>query len=330
MSRKVGIDTCRESFLSEGYLLMDSVYKDSKTKMLCECPIGHRYKTTWFNWHVNKSRCPICNSGVKLTSRYIENVMAVEGYKLLSKYINSKTPISLLCDKNHACNMTYGMWRSGVRCKTCSDENRRSGILNTIRNEFDKEGYTLLSTKYINTESKLKFICNNEHVSDISWHSWKDNHRCRICAKVNKLDIETVSTYILSTGYLLISKSYVNCRTKLHLMCPNGHDYYVSWDHFKNKGSRCPLCNPYSSIPEFEIIELINKYYEYKIIHNDRRLIYPYELDIVIPDKKIAIEYCGLYWHSEKMGHDKNYHLNKLSMCEKIGYRLITVFEDEW
>jgi len=64
--------------------------------------------------------------------------------------------------------------------------------------------------------------------------------------------------------------------------------------------------------------------------HNNRKLIHPYELDIVIPSHKLAIEYCGLYWHSEINGKDKMYHLNKLKLCTDLGYKLITILEDEW
>jgi hypothetical protein len=53
------------------------------------------------------------------------------------------------------------------------------------------------------------------------------------------------------------------------------------------------------------------------------------ELHLYSPGQKLAIEYCGLYWHSEKYKH-KKYHLNKYTECKKLGIRLITVFEDEW
>jgi hypothetical protein len=64
---------------------------------------------------------------------------------------------------------------------------------------------------------------------------------------------------------------------------------------------------------------------------NVRSVIYPYELDVYIPSKKVAFEYCGLYWHSNSVERiTPNYHLNKLDMCNKLGIRLITIFEDEW
>ena len=56
-----------------------------------------------------------------------------------------------------------------------------------------------------------------------------------------------------------------------------------------------------------------------------------YEIDFVIPDKKICIEFNGLYYHSEISGNkQKNYHKMKLDACEKKGYQLITIFEDEF
>jgi hypothetical protein len=54
------------------------------------------------------------------------------------------------------------------------------------------------------------------------------------------------------------------------------------------------------------------------------------EIDIYIPSKKIAIEYCGLVWHSTKYKKDKLVHKKKLDICGKSGIRLITMFEDEW
>lgn len=63
---------------------------------------------------------------------------------------------------------------------------------------------------------------------------------------------------------------------------------------------------------------------------NDRSIIHPFELDIYIPQHNLAIEYCGLYWHSEQKGKDKWYHHNKWKRCMEQGVQLLTVYEDEW
>ena len=61
----------------------------------------------------------------------------------------------------------------------------------------------------------------------------------------------------------------------------------------------------------------------------NRKIIKPYELDIYVQNKKLAIEYNGTYWHSE-LYKDKKYHQTKTIMCAKKGIRLIHIFEYEW
>lgn len=64
--------------------------------------------------------------------------------------------------------------------------------------------------------------------------------------------------------------------------------------------------------------------------HTNRSLINPFELDIVNHTKRIAIEYCGIYWHSETfMGRGRSYHSDKRKRCEEKGYKLFTVFESD-
>ena len=97
------------------------------------------------------------------------------------------------------------------------------------------------------------------------------------------------------------------------------------------QGYNCLKCNPRNkSNGEKELSEFIKSIESSEIIENSRGIIPPYELDIFIPDKNIAIEFNGLYWHSEEHGKDKNYHLNKTELCEKKNIQLIHIFEDEW
>jgi G:T-mismatch repair DNA endonuclease (very short patch repair protein) len=85
-----------------------------------------------------------------------------------------------------------------------------------------------------------------------------------------------------------------------------------------------------SSKMELEIEELLTSK-GIKVDKNNRNLIHPLEVDLYIPEQKIAIEINGLYWHSEVHGQKhKSYHLNKLESCEKLGIRLVQVFDDEW
>ncbi len=62
----------------------------------------------------------------------------------------------------------------------------------------------------------------------------------------------------------------------------------------------------------------------------NRKILEGKEIDLVIPSLKICFEYDGLYYHTEKMGKDSKYHLNKTIDCSLMGYKLYHIYEDEW
>lgn len=114
-------------------------------------------------------------------------------------------------------------------------------------------------------------------------------------------------------------------------LCGNHFD-----SHCFNKLPKCPKCFPTAqyggqSTIEQEIIDFIKNdlTYNKSIIENSREIIPPKEIDIFMPDAKLAIEVCGLYWHSSKFCYPE-YHVNKLEQCEEKGIKLLTIFDDEW
>ena len=74
------------------------------------------------------------------------------------------------------------------------------------------------------------------------------------------------------------------------------------------------------------------------IIRNDRQLIKPYELDILIPELNLAFEFNGDYWHSNEMirkrhpqfASSKKFDDFKKQECEKQGVDLFFVREKRW
>lgn len=89
--------------------------------------------------------------------------------------------------------------------------------------------------------------------------------------------------------------------------------------------------NEVASKSERELTSYIKKYYKYPIKLNDRKLLgNGKELDIYLPDKNIAIEFNGLYWHSEARGKDSMYHNDKSLILFELGLNLIHIFEHQW
>jgi hypothetical protein len=84
----------------------------------------------------------------------------------------------------------------------------------------------------------------------------------------------------------------------------------------------------YVSKGELEILDYIKSLTTTKILTNTRNTI-SNELDIYLPEYNLAIEYNGLYWHTEKY-KDKNLHVSKTNQCQDTGIFLYHIWEDDW
>lgn len=96
-----------------------------------------------------------------------------------------------------------------------------------------------------------------------------------------------------------------------------------------NKGNLVVSKNRFVSKYEHEIQEFLKRR-NIKFEAN-RQILIGKEIDILIEDKKIGIEFNGLKFHTEFFGHKPhNYHLEKTLKCNEKGYGLIHIFEDEF
>jgi transposase len=102
----------------------------------------------------------------------------------------------------------------------------------------------------------------------------------------------------------------------------------ISYSHLKTLLIRYDLkLYSFRSKAELELFEYVN---DGTYQANVRTVIPPYELDIYSETNKLAIEYCGLYWHSEYYGEkSRQYHKSKWDICNKSGIELITIFETD-
>jgi|688.fasta_scaffold216548_2 hypothetical protein len=100
-------------------------------------------------------------------------------------------------------------------------------------------------------------------------------------------------------------------------------------DEFVSNLLKCDTNFYYRSKSEKEIEEFI-KSLGVNINICDKKQLNGIELDLFLPDYNVAIEYNGLYWHSENRGKHKNYHIDKTLKCLEKNIQLIHIFSDEW
>ena len=108
---------------------------------------------------------------------------------------------------------------------------------------------------------------------------------------------------------------------KVWWICTNGHEWQATIASRTN-GTGCPICSSErnTSFPEYAIVYYLKKH-GLDVIHSYTEM--GYELDVFIPSLRIAIEYDGFYWHTNKVNQD----LAKNAKCTKDGIKLYRIRE---
>ena len=105
-----------------------------------------------------------------------------------------------------------------------------------------------------------------------------------------------------------------------------GVPWYVMSSQFKQKTDT----EGGTSKEEKELVDFIRSITDCDLEIGSFKIIYPKQLDIYIPQKKLAFEFNGTYFHSYEKTNDLYYHLNKTKQCEELGIHLVHIWEDEW
>lgn len=122
--------------------------------------------------------------------------------------------------------------------------------------------------------------------------------------------------------------------------CEKGH-IYEQWvkSHIilsrNERNSGCPYCSKNRSTGEINIEDYIKSL---GLVTQHRRffssILQVFELDIYIPDKNVAIEYNGSYYHKtlpeDGYTKDRLYHNKKFYACRELGIQLISIFDVDW
>jgi hypothetical protein len=175
----------------------------------------------------------------QLTYKFVKEQFEKEGYTLLSDECkNSKQKLDYICSKGHKRTISWGSFQQGKRCKICS---HRMPDIKYIKKSFEKEGYKLLSTEYVNNHSKLDYICSKGHRHTTAWNKWQQGGRCPYCSGNVKVTIEFIRSEFEKEGYILLTKVYKNNKQKLDYICPEGHEHSIRWDNW-GQGKRCQVC----------------------------------------------------------------------------------------
>jgi hypothetical protein len=281
-----------------------SISKDLSDNLEVKCKKGHIFKRTFGSFKQDNANCPICEKEEKI--EFLNGL----GFTLISEDLG--VDLEVKCKKGHTFKRVFGSFKQGAtKCPICEKEEKVE-FLNGL-------GFTLVSED-LNIELEVK--CEKGHTFKRAFGTFKRNvTSCPVCEKEEKIE------FLNSLGFTSISEDLGD---NLEVRCEKGHTFKRAFSSFKQQGStKCPICFPNSSSIELEVKKFLgNLNIEY--IHSDWNIITPQELDFYIPSHNLAIEFDGIYWHSELQGKGKDYHLSKTEKCLNKNINLLHIFENEW
>jgi hypothetical protein len=318
-------------------------YVDSLTKVCIVCKEhGEFWQTP--QAHVRGNGCPMC-ANVKRGDTFRHNRdKFVEKSTLIHhnkydysevEYINAMTKVIVKCPEHGEFLITPMAHLSGQGCPKCAG---RGMSTEEIIEQFKKvhgDKYDYSKVVFSKMHSKVCIICK-EHGE--FWQAPAKHilgQGCPKCGIVKRSTSRTLTTSdFIDKAKAVHGDTYIYDKTEYNgtyeyvtITCRSHGDFKQrANDHLNGHG--CPICGNNVSLAEREISEYIREL-GFNTVEKDRSTLADKEIDILVPDANIGIEYDGLYWHSDEF-KDRNYHLNKTEQCMSVGIRLIHIFEDEW
>jgi len=347
LTKKIKIKTSKQNFKlykSKGYIfnIGDTI----------EIDVNDLSKS---NNRIIDVKCDICGKEKKLRYvKYLQNINNGGYYSCSGKCAVNKNKQTCLKNigveypgqsievKNkmkETCLEKYG-------CENPQQNNEiREKTKETIKEKYGCE-YTFQSEK-IREKGKIscleKFGVENSSQSDIIKN--KKNETClehygvEHALQSNEIKEKFLNT--LKNNYIEKYKGILNIIDKnkesLKIKCNKCDEIYdIKINQLNGRIScktiLCTHCNPIDSLisgREIQLLEFIIENYNNEMILNNRNIISPYELDIYLPELKLAFEFNGLYWHSN-INKPYNYHKMKSDLCEEKDIQLIHIWEDDW
>jgi hypothetical protein len=232
--------------------------------------------------------------------------------KLLDKYgVNHPLKSSDILKKTKETNLERWGVENPSKTKEIKDKIRitnleRWGVDYYLKSEdfITKSKKTILKKygveNYFNSKHRIDFVIDNkiENYPNIKFKGYSNgvfNIECEECNNIFEIKSD-----------LLYKRNREG-----HVICTNC-----------NK-----LNNSFRSSAEIEICNFLKS--NGILFTTSRRDIIKGELDIYLPEYRLAIEYNGLFWHNE-IFKDSKYHISKYNKCKELGIRLIQIWEDQW
>lgn len=338
----------------------------AKRKCWWKCKKGHNWEKTVMSMSVN-NKCPYC-SNKKLLIGFNDLETKTPELKKLWSLKNNITISNVLCSSGslyiwecslgHEWNRKIGEMKRNKICPFCSNRKIYPGfndlktLFPKLSKEFDStKNKADLNTLSPNSNKKIWWKCKKGHSwkSVVSSRTGKNKCGCPYCSNKKVLkgynDLNTIypdlakELIVDKTGFSSYEISSHSGKRAYWKCSKCSHEWITDIYTRTKMGCSCPKCGMGNvSKLEIDLSEYIQQILpqDTEIITNSRQIIKPYELDIYIPELRKAVEFNGDYWHSDTIIRKtkgisaKDYHQQKMKLCNDNNIDLVFVWESDW
>lgn len=186
-----------------------------------------------------------------------------------------------------------------------------SNYIKTKQTNLERYGYEHIGqVKKFQIQSSMS---KNAHIKKIE-NTYNCTHQQKLVKKYGQGWKSIGLEKIKIDGYIFIDNSHIELI-----------------ERYSKEGTHT---NQYVSKKEKDVVKYIKSIYDGEVLENITNIIANnnhryYELDIYIPSLKLAFDFNGTYWHSNRF-KDKLYHQRKTKACYEQGVQLIHIYEYLW
>lgn len=310
-----------DSFKENLYLLVHGI------KEIPLCQVCKEKKKVFFDFKkgYGKTCSKLCSAklGGEANKRKLSKITLEEKRKIEEKRINTN---QLLYGVNYPLQREESKKKFKQTCK------ERYGDSHFMKNEYFYEHYkSKIKEKYgvefyFQTEeskSRSSILIHQKHSNNFfknyffqrygveNYYQTEEGLRKQLRERNCEFLFETIEQYLDGRTYLEIANQFnITDHMIKKIILFKGIDY-------------TPI--KYESSFEREIKEFLLKHISPQdMIFNDRTILNGLELDVLIPNKNLAIECNGVYYHTDQF-KEPEYHKQKYEMCRALNILLIQI-----
>lgn len=334
------------------YDYSQSVYRGRLVKVSIACHKHGSFMQTPACHVGRRQGCPKCgletiinvNPPGRTTEQFIVEAQSVHGNLYdysLSVYAGLHTKLFILCGLHGGFHQSPNNHLKGAGCPRCAVE-RRAAAVRKSQFDFLNDARTTHGDKYTYSDyvdDRTRILINCSIHGDFQQlpNSHLNGRGCPSCALnviASKLRVpfsDLLLRFRCKHGYIYDydESSYTDTRGVIRAKCAT-HGWFEQGVQAHLAGGGCQRCG--SSCFQRSVGVFLENLGQ-TVIYNDRNVLGGRELDLLVEERKFAVECDGLYWHSFdhlETRNEKYKHHTKHSLASEIGVSLISIREDEW